>query len=184
MKISSLTAGISGPTLTHFTRASGRASAFDNLVSMLREGVLRASSRMVRGQRPVICFFDASVEELARALTRRNRRRYEPFGVAVDRRYAFCNGARPVIYLPADEARRLLPPDELWRAVTLQLDSDSPVDWTYEREWRLAGDLLLPKQHVVALVETWRDAEAIYDQFHGDPPCAGVIPLRDVFAYA
>jgi hypothetical protein len=184
MKSSWFKVGVGGPTLAHFTRASKKASAFDNLVSILREGVLRASGRMVRGQRPVICFFDASLEELARALTRRNRRRYEPFGVAVDRRYAFRNGARPVIYLPADEARGLLPREELWRAVALQLDRDPPVDWSFEREWRLAGDLPLHNKHVVALVETWHDSEAIYDQFNGNPPCAGVIPLRDMFAYA
>lgn len=170
--------------LAHFTRASKQASAFDNLVSILHDGVLRAGSRMVRSQRPVICFFDATLEELARTVTRRNRRRYEPFGVAVDRRYAFRHGARPVIYLPADEARQLLPRDELWRAVALQLDRDPPIDWCFEREWRLPGDLPLENRHAVALVETWRDSEAIYDYFNGTPPCAGVIPLRDVFAYA
>jgi len=31
------------------------------------------------------------------------------------------------------------------------------------------------------LVENWRDADEIYDRFQGQPPCAGVIPLQELF---
>jgi hypothetical protein len=75
----------------------------------------------------------------------------------------------------------LLAPGERWRVVALELERDAPIDWSYEREWRLAGDLALPAERAVALVENWRDADEIYDRFQGQPPCAGVIPLRELF---
>lgn len=170
--------------LAHFTRASPTASAFDNLTAILRDGLIRGSTKMIRGKRPVVCFCDAPISELRRLLVRDNRRRYEPFGLAVDRRYAFSAGARPVMYLPAVEAERLVAADELWRVVVLDFDREPPVDWSYEREWRLAGDLRLPAHGLVALVENWKDADELYDRFKGNPPCTGVIPLDELFGSA
>lgn len=167
--------------LTHFTRASRAESALDNLVAILRDGTIRASTRMVRGGRAVVCLFDAPIRELRVLLDRRNRRRYQPFGIAIEKRYAFRMGARPVIYMPWGEAEGLLAPEEMWRVVTLDLERHPPVDWSFEHEWRTAGDLALPAGRAVALVESWRDADEIYDRFQGQPPCAGVIPLNELF---
>ncbi len=170
--------------LTHFTRAARTSSAIDNLVSILTSQVIHGGRRMVRGGRPAVCMFDIALPNLRTVLTRENRRRYEPFGIAVDRRYAFRMGARPVIYLPWREARETIAPAEHWRVVSLEIERNPPVDWTYEREWRLPGDLPLQPSLCVALVETWRDADEIYDRFDGHPPCAGVIPLRELFGSA
>ncbi len=164
--------------LTHFTRSNGRRSALDNLAEILASGVIRGARRMIRGGAHTVCLFDAPPAELASLLERRNRRRYEPFGVAVDKRYAFLKGARPVIHLPWREAERILSPDEMWRVVKIDLARNPTVDWTFEREWRLPGDLPLVPRLSAALVETWRDAEEIFDRFDGHPPCAGVIPLE------
>jgi hypothetical protein len=171
----------SGAMLTHFTRASPLSAALDNLVAMLREGIIHGSSRMVRNKQSVVCLFDAPLSELARTLNSRNRRRYQPFGIALDKRYAFKLGARPVIYLPWNEARRILPAQELWRVVSLEVDRVPAIDWSFEREWRIAGDLPIDARHAVALVESWHDADVVFEQFGGRPPCAGVIPLREVF---
>ncbi len=171
----------SAPTLTHFTRASARASALDNLLTILAEGRIRGATRMVRGGRKAVCLFDAEPAELAALLSRRNRRRYQPFGIAIDKRYAFGKGARPVIYMPFREAEAILKPEEIWRVVSIELDRTPPVDWTFEREWRLLGDLPLVPELSVALVETWRDAEEIFSHFSGRPPCAGVLPLSEIF---
>ena len=171
----------SAAMLTHFTRASKTARAIDNLISILTGGVIRGGRRMVRGGRPAVCMFDVPLTELRTLLARRNRRRYEPFGIAVDRRYAFRMGARPVIYMPWREARDVLAPTEFWRVVNMEYDRTPPIDWSFEREWRLRGDLAIPERLCAALVETWRDADEIYDRFAGRPPCAGVIPLRELF---
>lgn len=171
-----------GAMLAHFTRASARATALDNLVMILREGAVRGARRMVRGGRDVVCLFDVALADLPSLLERRNRRRYEPFGIAIDKRYAFEKGARPAIYLPWREAARILGPDEMWRVAGIELGASRTVDWTFEREWRLAGDLVLEPARTVALVETWRDADDVYEGFNGKPPCAGVLPLDALLA--
>lgn len=170
--------------LAHFTRASRVSDALDNLATILRDGLIRGSSRMVLGGDPTVCLFDAPLHELHDLLVRTNRRRYQPFGVAMDRRYAFGMGARPVIYLPLPEARAMIAESELWRVVRLDLRPPSPVDWTFEREWRARGDLPLPPQGAVALVETWHDVAEIYDRFDGAPPCTGVLPLENLVGSA
>jgi hypothetical protein len=169
------------PMLTHFTRASRAGDALDNLAAILRDGIVRGSSRMIAGKQPTVCLFDAPLAEMSQLLSRLNRRRYQPFGVALEKRYAFAMGARPVVYLPLAEARRILPDAELWRVVAIDLRRDPPIDWTFEREWRVPGELRLPGHGAVALVEGWRDVDEIYDRFDGSPPCAGVIPLADLF---
>src|SRR5258708_2070779 len=127
--------------LTHFTRASKSASALDNLVAILRCGAIRGGRRMVGGKRAAVCMFDVPIMELGALLDRGNRRRYEPFGIAIDKRYAFRMGARPVIYLPVNEARAILAETERWRAVTIDLNAATPIDWSFEREWRVLDEL-------------------------------------------
>jgi hypothetical protein len=167
--------------LTHFTRRSTEGDAMDNLVAILRAGVIRGSTRMVRTARAVVCLFDAQWSELNQLLMRDNRRRYQRFGIAIDKIYAFTMGARPVIYMPWGEACEMLDEHELWRVVAIDLAQTPPLDWTFEREWRVTEELRLPQQGAVALVESWRDVDELYDRFDGAPPCAGIIPLRDLF---
>jgi hypothetical protein len=167
--------------LTHFTRASTTATALDNLVAILKDNVVRGGTGMVRGGNPAVCMFDVPIPELGTILDRRNRRRYEPFGIAVDKRYAFTMGARPVIYLPWNEAEKILAPEESWRVVSFEMDKNPPVDWTFEREWRVAGDLRIDPALAAALVETWKDVDEIFERFDGHPPCAGVIPIAEMF---
>jgi hypothetical protein len=181
MKTARALARDSGGMLTHFTRASHPAAALDNLAAILSAGTIRASSRMIRTKQPVICFFDAPFEHLARVLDPRARRRYEPCGIAVSKRYAFKMGARPVIYLPWAEASALLPHSERWRVVGLDLGRNPGVDWTFEREWRMPGDLHFGARDTVAVVPDWRDADEIYARFDGHPPCAGVLPLKSLY---
>ena len=51
------------PMLTHFTRTAGTRSAIDNLDSILRDGMIRGATRLIRGKRPVVCLFDATIGE-------------------------------------------------------------------------------------------------------------------------
>ena len=170
--------------LTHFTRTSATASAFDNLAAILRDGRIRGGTRMVRGGFPVVCLCDTPIADLRQLLVRANRRRYEPFGLALERHYVYRLGARPVFYMSNAEAERIIPADEHWRVVALDLEREPPIDWTFEREWRLPGDLPLASGRAVALVESWKDAGDLYEAFNGNPPCAGVIPLDELFGPA
>src|SRR5438128_8966033 len=162
-----------GGLLTHFTRASHAGDALDNLVEILRDGVVKGSGRMILGKRPTVCLFDAPIAELRRLLTRANRHRYQPFGVAIDKRYAFARGVRPVIYMPLVEARRMLAEEELWRVVALDPSRNPPIDWTFEREWRVRDQLGFPARAAVAFVENCRDVDDIPDPFHAATPWPG-----------
>jgi hypothetical protein len=164
--------------LMHFTRASTLASALDNLETILQEGRIRASGRMIADRRPVVCLFDLSLEQVNQLLEPRARRRYQPFGIALERRHAFALGARPAIYLPRREASQLLGPEQQWRVVSLELSGAKSVDWTFEHEWRMPGDLCFTPSQALALVESWPDVDVIYQRFAGRPPCAGVLPLN------
>lgn len=167
-----------GQWLMHFTRASTVASALDNLEAILQEGRIRASGRMIAGRRPVVCLFDLSLEQVGQLLEPRVRRRYQPFGIALDRRHAFAAGARPAIYLPRREAAQLLPAEQQWRVIGLELSGAKSVDWTFEHEWRMPSDLCFTPTQALALVESWPDVDVIYQRFAGRPPCAGVLPLN------
>jgi hypothetical protein len=152
----------------------------DNLIKILTDRVVRGSTRMITGKRPVVCLFDVPIPELAAFVNANSRRRYEPFGIAVKKRCAFAAGARPVIYMPNREARELFDDDQMWRVAALDLNRHPPLDWTFEREWRVEGDLPLDPRDTVALVETWKDVDEVYDRFDGKPPCSGVMPLKEM----
>jgi hypothetical protein len=80
--------------------------------------------------------------------------RYEPFGIVVEKKYAYGKGCRPVLYLSDEELNLIkLPKDELWRVVKLDVNDDGWISWLHEREWRCKGDYLLPVKLLAVLVK-------------------------------
>ncbi|ATY76375.1 hypothetical protein CVS41_04070 [Aeromonas veronii] len=52
--------------------------------------------------------------------------------------YLFQNGCKPVIYDKVEDGEQYLSNDELYRLVKFDLsNTDSFIDWTHEREWRM-----------------------------------------------
>lgn len=50
-------------------------------------------------------------------------------------------GGRPVIYGQTSELKNILPEEEWWRIVDLDLEKQNYlVDWSHEREWRIKGN--------------------------------------------
>jgi len=96
--------------------------------------------------------------------------------MAIDNRYAFGMGAAPGHLLAPARREQLLAPDERWGVVAIEMDRIPPVDWTQERECRLAGDLPFEARYFSALVASRRDA-AIFGDFARHPPRAGASPL-------
>jgi hypothetical protein len=70
----------------------------------------------------------------------------------------------------------------MWRVVSIDMTRNPPVDWTFEREWRVPDELRFELRCSAALVENWKDVDEIFDRFDGQPPCAGVIPIGEMFA--
>ena len=82
--------------------------------------------------------------------------------------YIFDNHGRPVFYEETDKAKQLLPEQEHWRIVNLQLYPRNPkiVDWTHEREWRLPGDFEFRYDYTHVVLYD----KACWDYFHKNCP--------------
>ncbi len=120
-------------------------SALETLIRIIQEGLIRASSRMVRGQGAVISWSSHPPQELFvmrkwnRALVRWT---VEPYGVAVRRDILRSLGAKPVIYGSEQVYSRLAEPERY----RFQLSGDDKsASWRHEREWRVRGGLTLGK---------------------------------------
>ena len=120
-------------------------SALETLIRIIQEGLIRACSRMVRGQAAVISWSSHPPQELFvmrkwnRALVRWT---VEPYGVAVRRDILRSLGAKPAIYGSEHVYSRLVE-SERYR---FQLSrSARSASWRHEREWRFRGSLTLGK---------------------------------------
>ncbi len=130
--------------LTHLTRGSTDDDAFDVLWKILTEKKLNGSdnSGYVIGDTKAVCFQEVPLYSIAQSLLYEDDKsdiiRYSWFGLRFNKNVLFRRGARPVIYGKTEELKRLLPPDNYWRIVRLDLDSSKNcIDWTHEREWRI-----------------------------------------------
>jgi hypothetical protein len=185
-----LAAGLQGNLLTHWTRRRGGPwpdereadylddlildrrgadhSAFAALWRIVQTRRLIATSDLVRGAAPVVCFTEVPLGELQqRRLFRPHLARwdFEPFGISIDRSWLQQHGAQSVCY--GDQ--------ELWESLT---DEQRPffqkrttltrhghwIDWSAEREWRHRGNVALdevPPEAALVFVPTLGHARQI-----------------------
>jgi hypothetical protein len=106
----------------------------------------------------VISFSEAPLRELitqSPVLTTEDYTRLSLYGLGFRKQYLYSLGARPVVYQPnADIA--LLDDSIRWRHV--EFDLEKPVDYTWQREWRLKAEKLeFDYEEVVALLEDTAD---------------------------
>ena len=173
-----------GELLFHFTRTPEKAtvswsmpgggltsmssSAFAVLYKILSEGKLEGTSTWTYGQK-CICFTEAPITEfnsifslVAIAALKQERPRYEPYGVAVSKKWLFEQGGRPVIYDHPD-AFENFPQDLRYRFVPY--NPVRGINYTWEREWRIKTDVLrLDPKHTLVIVPTADEAfELVYD---------------------
>jgi hypothetical protein len=148
---------------THYM--SGSASSV--LRKILHEGKLLGTSRWTYGEN-TICFTEAPIQEfnsvfslVSIASTLAERPRYEPYGIAVSKKWLFEKGGRPVIYDHVDAFQQY--PDSL-RHRFVPYDPTNGVDFTWEREWRIKTDeLMLDPKHTLVIVPTAEEAfEVVY----------------------
>jgi hypothetical protein len=139
--------------LIHLTGNRSDRSARDALISILSVGLIRGSgnSGYIKGKNTAACFTEMPLSTIRYFIQHRSMTShpYQPFGIAVSKHNAWQRGARPVIYLPDDEAH-WIPDEERWRHV--QLDYGKKVDFTHEREWRVKGDFGLKGFGVYVIV--------------------------------
>jgi hypothetical protein len=178
------------PYLIHLTRRSGDGdSALKNLFNILKTGTVwgSTSSGFIKGARSAACLMDVPFVALKHICSKKNEKRYEPYGIVVTKKYAYKAGARPVLYLSNEELRALkIPAAEKWRVVRLEVSDDGGwISWLHEREWRCPEELRLPKQWVRAvLVKNSKDAHKLQGWLDEDDEVAcrpwSILPLEIV----
>lgn len=148
--------------LVHFTRDSGDASAYENMLSILSSGTLEARNDFgaARSAAPAatqrcVCFSEIPLHQLKRLADRRS-----DYGVGFTKSFLAASGAAPVWYPPLG-TRTAQAVASMVRAASSQSTADAPALWDmtpfidvvgrypngarfefeWEREWRLVGNL-------------------------------------------
>jgi hypothetical protein len=186
--------------LTHLTRDTDNQSITEVLMSILDDGLIRGSEpgkSFMHGERPAVCFQDAPLsgicqnvcfEDKYREERAIEKIRYRAAGLMFDKRYVYSKGGRPVFYDDPEEAKDLLPPDQWWRIVKLDLsDNDHLIDWTHEREWRAPGDFEFEIRKATVLVPSQTDYKQFIQQCERELPdvlpCLSGIIVMDRILY-
>lgn len=145
---------------------SDSISAFQVLKLILAMGYIRAGfsyrneRKTIYGNRPAICFTEMPLHALIQYSKNRSQLEYiSPYAIAFPRAELFKFGARNVFYglttehIEAKDGDPYFDPwhrnlaescglglREQYRYVYTSLDESRGIDWTHEREWRLACD--------------------------------------------
>lgn len=128
--------------LIHFTCGASWDDGYARLCSIVEQGRLNGGNGHIRGGFTCVCFTEAPLPALQQGLVNsKDFSRYVPFGLVFDKPWVFARGGRPVIY-QADSEFEALPEAIRWRHVRYEPGADPPIDFTWEREWRLRADFL------------------------------------------
>lgn len=152
-------------SLIHFTKAATYQEALETLLAIVSEGRLIAGNGMIRGGYRCVCFTEAPLAAVANGLVNAGSfTRYVPFGLMFSKRWLYERGGRPVIY-QADAEFRQLPEAVRWRHVCYEPNATPPIDFTWEREWRICQDELYFAPNEAALVVPNADWKSVVFQF-------------------
>ena len=139
--------------LIHFTKGATEEAALENLLLMVGEGCLRGGNGMVKGGYRCVCFTEAPLPMVADDFMNDGSfARYSPFGLMFDKAWVHARGGRQVIYQPDAEFEQL-PEQSRWRHVRYEPGATPPIDFTWEREWRVRADELtfVPSEAVLVV---------------------------------
>jgi predicted Rossmann fold nucleotide-binding protein DprA/Smf involved in DNA uptake len=151
-------------------------TAFDTLVHILEERLIRASNRLTRGFCGVVSFSECLPPELDTLIKWRKglcRWSFEPYGIAFPRESLADPGVAPAIYGSKEDYTHL--PDNMKHLFQAQRSASD--DWTAEREWRVMGDLTLSHdifREMVVIVPTRGEAMAVALEFGCKVALAGI----------
>lgn len=137
----------------HFTKGDSPGEAFGSLARIVAERRLLGGNGFIKGNYTCVCFTEAPFPDLAEVFARTvaERLRYMPFGILLPKRWLFERGGRPVIYQTEDEFIQL--PESLrYRHVRYEPNGQPPIDFSWEREWRVRLDVLALDPEVSSLV--------------------------------
>jgi len=146
--------------LVHWTKGESDEEAFKTLCSIIAELKIFGSSGSIKGLYTCVCFTEAPTSKFHLQLNR-----YSSFGIKVSKNWLYKLGGRPVIYQSNSEYSFLIE-EQRWRHVRYEPVNDSPIDFTWEREWRIKKKILELEEFQFSIVlpdESWR--ERIYSDY-------------------
>lgn len=183
--------------LVHFTKGNSEYEAFENLRSIIKSYSLIGNNGMIKGGHKCVCFSEAPLSAIKDGLVNSDfYSKYSPFGIMLSKKWLFEQGGRPVIYQREEEYKLLN--ENSWRHVTYEPDKKEPIDFTWEREWRIKTDKLLIGEDMCTIVlpnEDWAndlvnsfewDKDKLaqqYDLIYDDPLMAEVMASNHSFQF-
>ena len=154
------------PNLMHLLRGDSRGDAFDLLRSIIAERCLAGDGEATRDGSRCVSFAESPIRQLREVFrwsAQRDARR-QPYGVLLGKDYLFALGGRPVIY-QSDAEYDQLPESLQYRHVRYDPLSIPPIDFTWEREWRLRADVLqLEPERCCIVVASEADRTALFTE--------------------
>jgi hypothetical protein len=150
--------------LVHFTSPRDNWNeAYARLRSIMSDRFIKGGKEKIRSGDSCVCFTEAPLLSLGNGLVNpSNFSRYSPFGLVFEKKWIFEKGGRPVIYQPESEFSELSE-FHRWRHMRYEPVGERPVDFTWEREWRVKCDTLAFNPSDVALLvpsKEWADKMA------------------------
>lgn len=130
-----------------FGLTRSKRSEVGSLCRILATQRIVASSELLRGSTPVVCFSQVPLSQIkSKTVYRKHLQRWDfvPYGVGIKRSVLEKKFAcRPVIY-GNDQTWQSLSPSQR-PLFQLETSADQKIDWRQEREWRVVGDVDLKK---------------------------------------
>lgn len=146
--------------LIHFIHGESEDEAFSTLCKIINEKRLLGGTGYIRDSYKCVCFTEAPIPALCESFYYPElKTRYLPFGIMFEKSWIFSKGGRPVIYQPSSDYS-LLDESIRWRHVRYELNNTSPIDFSWEREWRVHCDELFftPEEATIVLPDPqWRE---------------------------
>jgi len=138
--------------IIHWIKGDCNEEAFEVMRRIVTEQRLLGGTGHIKGEYCCVCFTEAPQDTFHNVIGR-----YRPFGIQLSKQWIYAQGGRPVIY-QTDEEFYQLPESHKWRHVRYEPDAEPPIDFSWEREWRIQLDeLCLPpgKARIIVPHEDW-----------------------------
>lgn len=141
--------------LIHWIKGDSDEESFNVLRQIVFGHKLLGGSGHIKDGYRCVCFTEAPENTFHNVIGR-----YRPFGIRVSKKGLYALGGRPVIY-QSDSEYGSLAESHRWRHVRYEPDSEPPIDFTWEREWRIRADevhLQPGEARIIVPHESWGEA--------------------------